>query len=112
MPIIGDYLSFVFVYVTNPNKKVAKKIAMHLLRKRLVACANIFPIESAYWWKGKIENVKEIVLILKTKKENFNKIKNEIKKIHPYSIPCIIKFDVEANKEYEKWIKKETIQIQ
>jgi periplasmic divalent cation tolerance protein len=102
-------MSFIFVYITNPNKETAKKIAIHLLKKRLVACTNIFPIESAYWWKGKIENTKEVVLIVKTRKENFNKVKDEIKRIHPYSIPCIIKFGVEANKEYEKWLKKETI---
>jgi len=98
-------MSFVFIYITNPNKETAKKIAIHLLKKRLVACTNIFPIESAYWWKGKIENTKEVVLIVKTRKENF-KVKDEIKRIHPYSIPCIIKFDVEANKEYEKWLKE------
>jgi len=99
-------MSFVFIYVTNPNEKEAKKIALHLLKKRLVACTNIFPIQSSYWEKGKIENTKEVVLILKTRKENFEKVKNEIKKIHPYSVPCIIKFGVEANKEYENWLKE------
>jgi periplasmic divalent cation tolerance protein len=102
-------MSFIFVYVTNPNRREARKIAMHLLKKRLVACANIFPIESSYWWKEKIENTKEVALIVKTRRENFNKIKNEIKKIHSYSIPCIVRFDVEANKEYENWLKGETI---
>ncbi len=29
-------------------------------------------------------------------------------KIHSYKIPCITKFDVEANKIYEEWIRKET----
>ena len=100
-------MPFIFVYITNPNKKVAKKIALHLLKKKLAACTNIFPIESYYLWKGKIGNSKETVLIVKTKKENFKKIKNEIKKIHPYLIPCIIEFDVEANKEYEKWLMRE-----
>ena len=100
-------MSFIFVYITNPNKTVAKKVAMHLLTKRLAACANIFPIESSYWEKGKIESTGEVVLIVKTRKENFNKVKSEIKKIHPYSIPCVVKIDVEANKEYESWLKKE-----
>jgi periplasmic divalent cation tolerance protein len=100
-------MSFIFIYVTNPNKKTAKKIALHLLKKRLVACANIFPIESAYWWKNKIEKTKECVLIVKTLENNFERVKNEIKKIHPYTIPCITKINVEANKEYEKWLREE-----
>lgn len=101
-------MSFAFVYITNPSQKVAKEVATHLLKKRLAACTINFPVESSYWWKRKIENTKEVVLIVKTRKENFEKIKKEVKKIHPYSIPCIIKFDVEANKEYEDWIRKET----
>ncbi len=101
-------MGLIFVYVTNPDKKTANRVALHLLKKRLVACANAFPVEdSAYWWKGKIEKTKEYILIAKTKEENWEKVKAEIKKIHPYSVPCITKINVEANKEYEDWLKKE-----
>jgi periplasmic divalent cation tolerance protein len=100
-------MSFIFVYITNPSRKVAERVALHLLQKRLVGCANIFPIKSLYWWKGKIEKANEFVLIVKTPENNFSKIKKEIKKIHPYTVPCITKIDVEANEEYEKWINQE-----
>jgi len=100
-------MSFIFLYITNENEIEAKKIAKHLLEKRLVACANIFPINSMYWWNGKIEDTKEIVLIVKTAKENYSKVKAEVKKIHPYKIPCIIKIDVEANEEFEGWLRGE-----
>jgi periplasmic divalent cation tolerance protein len=100
-------MSFIFVYITNPSKKHAEKIALHLLNKRLIACVNIFPIQSFYWWKEKIEKSKEYVLIAKTIKEKFEKIKEEVKKIHEYKIPLIAKIEVEANKEYESWLKKE-----
>ena len=66
-------MSFIFAYITNSDKKIAKKIAMNLLKKRIVACANMFPIDSIYWWKNKIEESKEYVLIVKTKKEEFRK---------------------------------------
>jgi periplasmic divalent cation tolerance protein len=101
-------MKFILVYVTHKNLKSAKKVAEVLLRKRLIACVNYFPIESAYWWKGKIENSKEIVSLLKTKKENWAKVKKEIEKIHPYETPCIMKLDVESNSDYAKWIKDET----
>ncbi len=102
-------MSFIFIYVTTRNKREAKKIATHLLTKKLVACANIFPIESNYWWKGKIENSKEYALILKTRKKNFKKVKDTIKKIHFYSIPCIAKIEAEFNESFQKWIKENTI---
>lgn len=100
-------MSFIFVYITNPSKKVAERIARHLIKKRLVACANIFPIKSFYWWKKKIEKSNEFVLIVKTTKNNFKKVKDEVRKVHPYSVPCITKINVDANEEYEKWIKQE-----
>lgn len=101
-------MKFIIIYTTNPNLKEAKRVAEYLLRKKLIACANHFPIQSSYWWKGKIENSKEIVSILKTKKENWAKVKNEIQKIHTYETPCIMKLEVEANDDYAKWIKGET----
>jgi len=98
-------MAFILVYITNPSKKDAKELALYLLKRKLVACANIFPIDSLYWWKGKIEESKEYVLIVKTKKENWNKIKTEVKKIHSYTTPCIAKINVSANKEYEDWLR-------
>ena len=100
-------MNFIFVYIANPTKREARKIAKFLLKKRLIACANIFPIESLYWWKRKIENEKEFVLIAKTTKENFEKVKKEVEKIHSYSIPCIVKIPVSSDKKYFDWLKGE-----
>lgn len=100
-------MAFIVVYVTHKNLSEAKKVAEHLLKKRLIACVNYLPIGSSFWWKGKIDHSKEIVTLLKTKKENWAKIKAEIKKIHPYETPCIMKIDVEANEDYESWVNSE-----
>jgi len=100
-------MSFIFIYVTNPDLKKAKKIAQHLLKKRLVGCINLFPIESMYWWKGKIANEKEVVMIAKTLESKFEEVKKEIEKIHPYTTPCIVKIPVSSNKEFFEWLKGE-----
>jgi periplasmic divalent cation tolerance protein len=97
----------ILVYITNPTKKEAQKIAKLLLKERLIACANIFEIESLYWWEGKIETSKEFVLIGKTIEKNYNKIKKKIKEIHPYKIPCILKIKADANSEFLNWVNKE-----
>lgn len=97
----------VFVYITCKDKEEAKKISKALLEKRLIACSNMFPIESMYWWEGKIQEDNEIVILAKTKAPNYNKIKQEVKKLHSYDVPCILKIDVEANKLYQKWIDEE-----
>jgi periplasmic divalent cation tolerance protein len=97
-------MSFIIIYTTHPSKENAQKLANHLLQKKMVACANIFPIKSMYWYNGTIENEQEYVSIIKTTPENWEISQKEISEIHPYEVPCIIKIEVEANKEYEKWI--------
>ena len=95
------------VYVTCKDKKEAEKISSHLLGKKLIACANIFPIKSMYWWNKKIVRDTEYAIIAKTSGKNFKKAEAEIKKIHSYKIPCILEINAAANKEYEEWVDKE-----
>lgn len=101
-------MSFIIIYVTHENIEEAKKITNYLLDKKLIACSNFLPIEANFWWNDKIDSTNEIVSILKTKKENWDIVKDEIEKLHPYKIPCIMKIEVEANKSYEDWIESET----
>lgn len=98
----------IFVYITFPSRASAKKISQALLKKRLAACVNIFPIESAYWWKGKIKGSKEFVAIFKTEKRLFAMLGMETRKLHPYAVPFIGMVDVsKVNRGYEKWLCSE-----
>lgn len=98
----------IFIYITCKNKKEAKKIGSFLVQKRLAGCCNIFPIESIYWWKGKIVKDKEVVLIVKTLRKNFQKVEKEVKKLHSYTTPCVLEIPIKrGNFEYLKWLKEE-----
>lgn len=98
----------VLILTTTDKKSLAHKIGNELLKKKLVACCSILPMESSYWWKGKIVKAKEFQLILKTKPENFAKIEKVIKKLHTYELPEVISIDIQkAGKDYLKWIDKE-----
>ncbi len=99
--------NFVFIYITNPTIKKARKIAKHLLEKKLIACANVFPISSLYQQEGKIVDENEFVLIAKTSEANFKKVRSEVEKIHSYIVPCIVKISVCSNKKYFDWLKNE-----
>jgi len=100
-------MDFIFIYITNPSKEEARKIAKYLLKKKLIACGNIFPINSLYWWEGEIADENEFVLIAKTMEANFEKVKNEVEKIHSYAVPCVIKIPVSSNKKYFDWLRSE-----
>jgi periplasmic divalent cation tolerance protein len=101
-------MGFILVYVTYPNMEEANKAISFLLKNKLIACSNSFSVKATSCWTGKIEECDEIVSILKTKKENWEIVRSEVKKMHSYKVPCIMKLDVQANKEYEDWVESET----
>ena len=92
-------------YITCKDRSEAKKISMCLLKKKLIGCTNIFPIESIYWWNNKIETAKEFVIIAKTTKNDFDKIVKETEKIHSYDVPCILSIKSSCNAKFERWLK-------
>ncbi|MDX1940256.1 MAG: divalent-cation tolerance protein CutA [Saprospiraceae bacterium] len=100
-------MSFAIIYITHNSEAEAKRMSDHLLQQKLVACANIFPISSAYWWEGMIQYEGEWVSIVKTILENWEKVKSAVEKVHSYDVPCIMKIEVEANEAYEQWIRNE-----
>jgi periplasmic divalent cation tolerance protein len=95
------------VYVTHPDMRCAKRISEELVSEKLAACSNILPIKSIYWWEGIIQSEGEVVSILKTIPENWEKLKTKIEAVHPYDVPCIIKIEVEANTAYETWVREQ-----
>jgi len=98
------------VYITTKNENEAKKIAEHVIRKKLASCANIIPgMKSIYKWKGKMVKDNEALLILKTFDNRYSKLEKEVKKIHSYTVPCIIALPIQkGNKEYLQWSKKQS----
>lgn len=101
-------MNFIIIYITHTNMEEAKKIGEKLLQDKLIACVNYLPIKSAYWWKGEIANTGEIVSLVKTRTENWDKVRTAVEAIHPYETPCIMKLDVTANQAYVDWILAET----
>jgi len=97
----------ILVYITCKDEKEAVKISKHLLNKKLIACSNMHPIRSMYWWNKRIQDDKEFAVIAKTKEKNYEIIKEEVSKLHSYDVPCILKINAEANESYNKWINKE-----
>jgi len=100
-------MKLLLVQTTCASKDEAKKIARVLIEKGLAACIQMSKIESYYMWKNEFCDDEEILLSIKTKKENFKKIKSKIKELHSYDVPEIIGLDIsDVSKEYKKFIEK------
>ncbi len=100
----------IYVFWTCRDKQEAKKVIHGLLDQRLVACASIFPeVESIYRWEGKIEESKEIKVILKTALRHFDAVQSYIQNNCSYEIPEILQVDiVQGNPSYLSWVVQET----
>lgn len=96
----------IVIFVTAKDIREARTISQALVRERLVACANIIQgVESIFWWGKKVDSSKEVLLILKTQRKLFKKVKDVVQSLHSYSVPEIIALPiVEGNSDYLKWI--------
>ena len=99
---------YIIVLVTAKDRKEAAKIAQGLLEAKLIACANIVNgVQSMFWWQGKIDSSKEVLLVLKTKKILFKKISAKVKSLHSYQTPEIIALPiVNGSEDYLRWIEE------
>ena len=97
--------SFKLALVTAPNLKTARRLAQLALRARLVACVNLLPsVESHYWWKNKIENAREILLLFKTTSARVAALEKLIIQNHPYDTPEFIVLSLQAGAaRYLRW---------
>ena len=96
----------ILIYTTCKDKEEARLLAKGLVSSSIVACANIIPgMESVYKWEGKVEASDEVVLLLKTKEENFLQVESFIKENHSYECPCIFSLNSDQiSKEFESWV--------
>lgn len=103
-------MDIIAVYCTVPDKKTAKDIATILVKNKLAACVNMIDkIESLFSWDGELCKEKEVMLIIKTTRNNFEKINEIITEIHPYTVPEVIAMPIiNCSEDYLKWIAHET----
>jgi periplasmic divalent cation tolerance protein len=93
------------VLVTASSLDEARVLAAAILAKRLAACVNIVPgVESHYWWKGKLEQGSEVLLLIKTSAEQFEAVSAAVRANHSYECPEIVALDPrEMAPAYRAW---------
>jgi len=94
-------------YVTCVSRAQARRLAAALLAERLVACVNLFSgVESHYWWKDKIENASEVLLMVKSSAEQFEQLRELVSLHHAYACPEVVAVKPEEMAPaYRQWWK-------
>ena len=91
---------------TEINKKAAKKIAKLLLKKKLAACVSLKDIHSIYEWEGKIEEINEVEITIKSKPKLKNALIFFLQKMLSYDVPQIICKKFDSEKKYKNWVNE------
>ncbi len=89
-------MNYQIIYCTCPDNEVANEISKALVQNKLAACVNILPnITSIYEWQGELQRDQEQLLLIKSRSDKFEDIKQTINKLHPYELPEIIAVSID-----------------
>ncbi len=100
----------IIVIITSDSREEVLKIGKSMVEKRLAACAQISsPIESHFWWDGKLDKAEEWQCSMKTTREKYPALEQAIAQMHSYDVPQIVAVPVcAALASFEKWVMEET----
>ena len=103
-------MDIIVIYSTVPTKKIAKDITRVLMKHKLAACVSMIDnVRSVFSWDGEVCEEEEILLMIKTRRSNYGKVKLVIEDLHSYTVPEIIALPiVDCSEDYLKWLVKET----
>ena len=98
------------VFVTCPDKDSAEGLAGALVKDGYVACANLLgEVVSLFNWEGETQRESEAMIVMKTRADLFDEVRERIEDLHSYDVPEIIAMPVtHGNEEYLEWIRETT----
>ncbi|MBD3348819.1 MAG: divalent cation tolerance protein CutA [Candidatus Eisenbacteria bacterium] len=88
----------------------AESLVVEVVERRLAACGQIVgPIESTYWWNGRIETEREWMCVFKTTERRAEALEAFLLDAHPYEVPEVVGFRLDfISHDYGDWIDDET----
>lgn len=100
----------IVVLVTAASRQEAARIGRALVKAELAACVNLLPgIRSIFRWEGKVSEEREVLLIVKSRSDLFDRLTAEVKRLHSYTVPEVIAVPItHGTADYLAWIYKST----
>jgi periplasmic divalent cation tolerance protein len=90
-----------------------RRLARSLVEEGLAACVNAIPnIASTYRWEGRIQEDREILLLIKTSEAVYARLEARILDLHPYELPEVVAVPiVRGSAAYLSWLTAETSRV-
>lgn len=101
----------IVVLSTCGSAEEAERLARRLVEEKLAACVNVIGgAKSFYRWKGAIESADEFLLVIKTSRDLFERLRTMLEAAHSYELPEVLALPVVAGSPaYLKWLEGELI---
>jgi periplasmic divalent cation tolerance protein len=101
----------IVVISTCGSAEEAERLARMLVDERLAACVTVAPsVKSFYRWNGVVTDSAEWLLIIKSSRPLFAKLKTLLESNHTYEVPEVIALPiVDGSENYLNWIDRELI---
>ena len=97
------------ITVTAGDEEWLAAFTRRLVADRLVACGNIVPIRSIYAWDDDIEDERETLAVLHTRRAMVAAVMERVHDEHPYDTPQVIVLPVaDADPRYRDWLIEST----
>jgi periplasmic divalent cation tolerance protein len=95
------------VFTTFEREEDAVRVVRALIEERLIACGNLLPgARSLYRWKGAIQDTREIVVLMKARKQDWTALQSRLHELHPYETPeCIAVRVASGAPKYMAWLE-------
>jgi periplasmic divalent cation tolerance protein len=100
----------VIVLSTFPADADAETVARALVDERLAACVTILGgVTSVYRWDDQIQRDQEQQLVIKTRADRVDALRERLHALHPYDVPEFLVVPVTGGSErYLGWVRDST----
>ncbi|MFI2608123.1 divalent-cation tolerance protein CutA [Kitasatospora sp. NPDC018619] len=100
---------YVVVTTTHESEEQARALASAVVRERLAACAQVYPVRSVYWWEGEVQDADEWRIDLKTRAELADRLGAFVAGQHSYETPEVVAVPVVGGSaDYLAWVAAQT----
>jgi periplasmic divalent cation tolerance protein len=94
------------VFTTFGSEEEAARVVRVLVEERLIACGNLIPgVRSLYRWEGQVTDAREVMAIMKTRKQDWSALISRLHELHSYSTPECVAVRIAAGApKYMAWL--------